>query len=892
MSRLSHAKLIDHSQLVDPAVDYKKALKSCQMVLHHGKNLLAEYHLEGGNSAQLARHNSWLLDQILVYCWQCFKKGQAAGESVHLIAAGGYGRRELNLESDIDLLILLDDNWKQGGKETDEIDSGSIEFAEKFIRFCWDIGIQVGHSIRTLKQCIELARQDISVTTNLMETRLLDGNEDRLDQLQIKLRGPQVWPISKYFKAKLEEQQARHLHFGDTAYNLEPNIKESKGGLRDLHMISWVANRYFATSDLGERVQHGFLTHTEYRALIRHRDFLWRLRNGLHYLSGRCEDRLLFDYQTDLALQLGYKKGENHLAVEQMMKQYYRTAKEMQLLNEILLQHFQEAILSPKKARTRKINERFQTVGNYIEANNETRFRDHPAAMLEIFLLVQKRPAIKGIRASTVRQLRSNLRLIDENYRQNSVHRNLFLQIFRCQSGLTHALRRMSAYGLLGAFFPAFGRVVGQMQHDLFHVYTVDAHSLFVVRNLRRLAIPEFRQEFPNLTNLLGQQNNRERLYLAALCHDIGKGSGGDHSEVGETIALQLCTELGLSEYDAAFCAWLVRHHLIMSWTAQREDTTDPRVVDQFAEVVGDQEHLDNLYLLTFADIRGTSPKVWSDWKGKLLSNLYMATSRRLRTGLSGAQAVTERIEARKQAIRKLVPRKVKMATLETLWSQLGDEYFLRNGPGSSAWHAEVISAAGALDLPLVTARARKDIGAQQILVLAPDSEELLPRITGGLDRLNLNILDARIHPTKTGLSLLVFVASDPEEAANNKKWLLSTTEALKQILLQGPATHVPAKRIVPRTMKQFQVKTRIGFHYTEANDYTVMEIISQDRPGLLYQVAMALYECKVKLVSAKVSTMGERAEDTFFITDRDGNPVNTDQQRQCLMQRLIQNLG
>ena len=887
MSRLSHQELLDIRQLTDPTEDLPRALKSCQQALQHGKTVLAEYHLEGGNPAVLAKQHSWLLDQILLYCWNCFLKGCAISEPADLVAAGGYGRRELNLESDIDLLILLDDDV-----HSDKNDAAINDFAEQFIRFCWDIGLKVGHSIRTLKQCIEIARQDISVTTNLMETRLLDGDKQRFLNLQDKLRGHRVWPVDKFFKYKLQEQDERHLQYGDTAYNLEPNIKESKGGLRDLHMISWVANRYFGTSDLGELVEHGFLTEAEYRALIRHRDFLWRLRNGLHYLSGRCEDRLLFDYQTELALQLGYQKGENHLAVEQMMKAYYRTAKEMQLLNELLLQHFQEAILASKKAKTRRINERFQSVGNFIEATNERIFSDHPVAMLEIFLLMQKKPALKGVRASTVRQLRANLHLIDKSYRRDPAHRRVFLEIFRHQTGLTHALRRMSAYGVLGAFFPAFGRVVGQMQHDLFHVFTVDAHSLFVVGNVRRLALPEHRHEFPNLTDLLSRQNNRERLYLAALCHDIGKGSGRDHSEVGEEIALDFCTELGLSEYDSKFAAWLVRNHLVMSWTAQREDITDPRVVDRFAEIVGDQEHLDNLYLLTFADIRGTSPKVWSEWKGKLLSNLYMATSRRLRTGLSGAQAVTARIEARKEAITKMVSRKVSKDMLETLWAQLGDEYFLRNGPNSSAWHAEVISSAGVLDLPLVTARSRKDIGAQQILVLAPESEELLPRITGGLDRLHLNILDARIHPTRSGLSLLVFVASDPEGVSHNNKWLQNTTQELKQILLAPQISYQPAERMMPRTMKQFKVPTRVSFSDAATEDYTVMEIISQDRPGLLYHVAIALYECKVKLISAKVSTVGERAEDTFFITDRDGRPVSTEDQRTCLKDRLAEYLG
>lgn len=880
MNRISRSDLLDSSLLVAPTEDMSGAIKSCQNALFHARDLLAEYHLETGNSATLVKNNSWIVDQIVLFAWRDFKKHASDKMQLDLIAAGGYGRNELNLHSDVDLLILSHSSLARGSKD-------ALSFVETFIQFCWDIGLKVGHSIRDLKQCINIAKADISVITNLMETRLLDGDKTHFVTFQEKLRNSRVWPAGKYFKFKLQEQETRHINFGDTAYNLEPNIKESKGGLRDLHMISWVANRYFGTSDLQELVEHQFLRQTEYRALIKHRDFLWRLRNGLHLLAGRCEDRLLFDYQNDLAVQLGYKQGENHLAVEKMMKDYYRTAKEMQLLNELLLQHFSEAILSPNKTRIKQINARFQAVGNFIEATNETTFQDSPGAMLEIFLLMQKRPALSGVRAETIRQLRANLKLIDDRYRADPANKKCFLEMFKQQSGLTHALRRMSSYGVLGAFFPEFGRVVGQMQHDLFHVYTVDAHSLFVVRNLRRLAMPEHRNEFPELSKLLSQQNNRERLYLAALCHDIGKGSGKDHSEVGEEIAMDFCSKLGLSEYDASFAAWLVRQHLMMSWTAQREDITDPRVIDRFAEIVGDQEHLDNLYLLTFADIRGTSPKVWSEWKGKLLSNLYMATSRRLRTGLSGALAVTERIEARKQAIRKLVPRRVTEGDLDQLWSQLGEEYFLRNGPDSSAWHADVIASSGVLDLPLVSARPRKDIGAHQILVLAPDQVELLPRITGGLDRLHLNILDARIHSTKSGLSLLIFVAVDPSGTTHDKKWLQQTSQQLRQVLLSETSEIEPADRMVSRAQKQFRVKTTVTFNDAVSDEYTVMEIVSQDRPGLLYQVAKALLECKVKLLSAKVSTVGERAEDTFFITDRDGLPLTVEEQRASLVERL-----
>ena len=867
MSRLTHAALFNQSEFdrsLPSGNDHLAVSKHYSEFLEQGRNLLLEYHLEGGTSSTLVKNYSWLIDQLLKNCWKFHFADQGSKVSASLVAVGGYGRNELNLGSDIDILILLPE--KAPGTVQD--------CAEALVRMCWDIGLKIGHSIRTVSQCISMAKDDITVMTNLMEARPLVDETNLCDELTTRLRHPRVWPTGKYFKFKLEEQVSRHAHFADTANNLEPNLKESPGGLRDIHMISWVANRYFGTSNLDELVEHGFLSQSEFNSLIKGRNFLWRLRNGLYCLAGRSEDRLLFDYQADLAIQLGFEEGENHLAVELMMKRYYRTVKEIQLLNELLLQHFQEVILVKRKPKVRQINRRFQSVGEFVETRHEKVFQQSPMALLEIFYILQTHPKLKGVRASTIRQLRDHLQLIDDQYRKDLANRSLFLEIFKQQDGLTHALRRMNNYGVLGRFFPEFGKIVGQMQHDLFHVYTVDAHSLFVVRNLRRLMIPEHGHEFPLLTKLLGRQNKRERLYLAALCHDIGKGSGRDHSEVGEEIAYKLCQNLEMSEYDSQFVAWLIRHHLVMSWTAQREDISDPRVIDRFAEVVGDQERLDSLYLLTFADIRGTSPKVWNEWKGQLLANLFTATSRRLRSGLSSAATVKERIEARKQEIRKLVKGKVSDPSLDSLWGVLDEEYFLRNGPETSAWHAMQISKANLLDIPLVRLRYRSEIKALQILVMCPDSEDVLLNITGGLDKLHFNIMDARIHQTTSGMTLLVFIAADTHGNGAHKKWLDQNAQQLREFLLTSPEQYRPAERILPRTLKQFHVPTEVSFSESEHKTHTTMEVISQDRPGLLFHVAKALNECKVRLISAKVSTVGEKAEDTFFITDRDGNPV------------------
>ena len=881
MSRLARAKLFDEKPFdnLDKRSDSELILGQFQHALTNGKSILSEYHLEGGNAANLGKQLSWLIDQLLEKAWIRFFPESTPSPS--LIAAGGYGRRELNLESDIDLLILLPD------LSSNPANAPLLANSESFIRFCWDIGLKVGHSIRNLEEAIEVASEDLSAMTNMMETRLIHGERDDFERLQIRLRKKDMWPWSRYMEAKLKEQQARHFHFGDTAYNLEPNIKESPGGLRDLHMVSWVANRYFGTSDFAELVEHEFLTPQEYAGLIKCRNFLWQLRNGLHLITGRCEDRLVFDHQRELAKQLGFKQKGNHLAVEEMMKRYYRTVKEVQLLNEITLQHFEEVILSPNTPKPKKLNPRFNAIGNYLEAARSDLFETQPNALLELFYLMQQQPELVGVRASTIRLVRSNLDKIDSQFRKDPENQATFLNIFKHQDGLTHSLRRMNAYGVLGKFFPEFGKIVGQMQHDLFHVFTVDAHSLFVVGNLRKLMLDRFENEFPILRTILSKLNRRDRLYIAALCHDIGKGSGKDHSEVGEKITLSLCKRLGMSEYDIEFVAWLVRNHLIMSWTAQREDTSDQSVIDRFAQRVGDQEHLDNLYLLTVADIRGTSPNVWNEWKGQLLSDLHTSTSRRMRSGISGPEAISKRVEDRKNAIEKLVSQTISDKKLNQFWNQLDQEYFLRNGPETCAWHAQQICVAEILDLPLVAIRHRPEVKAQQILVATPDSDDLLSRSTGAIDNLGLSILDARIHQTKSGLGILVFVTSINDEDAENKDYQDIQISRIREFLLSAKENYVPASRVLPRAIKQFSVETLVTFNDEINLDHTMMEIVSRDRPGLLYHVSIALLECKVRLVSAKVSTVGEKAEDTFFITDRDGNPVKSAKQRKCLESRI-----
>src|SRR6187401_1746371 len=498
-----------------------------------------------------------LIDAILREVWR--SQLPAGYESWTLAAVGGYGRGELHPHSDVDILILVPETPDDAGRGV----------VERVVTFLWDINLEVGHSVRTVAQCAEESIADVGVMTTLVEARLLAGNAELLAAMRAAVSADRVWPIKAYFEAKVAEQQDRHLKANDTAYNLEPNVKTGPGGLRDIQSIAWVAKRHFGASSLDELRTHGFLSLSELRKLKQAQSFLWKVRFGLHVLTGRREDRLLFDHQIKLAQSFGYEDGSYTLAVEQFMQRYYRTVMDVMLLNELLLQLFREAILT-ETAPPRPLSPRFQVRNYYLEAVNEELFARTPSTLLEIFVVLQQNPDVKGVRASTIRSIARNLWLIDEEFRQNPRNHRLFLELLRAPAGVTHELRRMNTYGVLGRYIPAFGRIVGRMQYDLFHAYTVDAHTLFVLSNLRRLALSKYDHELPQLSAIMQTLPKPEIAYLAALCHDIAKGRGGDHSQLGAVDAESFCLEQGLSRYDARLVSWLVGNHLELSVTAQK----------------------------------------------------------------------------------------------------------------------------------------------------------------------------------------------------------------------------------------------------------------------------------------------------------------------------------
>ncbi|NOX93343.1 MAG: [protein-PII] uridylyltransferase [Gammaproteobacteria bacterium] len=833
---------------------------------------------------ELVTQRAELVDKLLSRIWQqCIAKP----ENIALIAVGGYGRGELHPASDIDLLILT---------TSDKATRQHAENIECFLLFLWDLGLEVGHSTRTIQDCIEQATADITVATNLMEARLLVGPEPLFQQMK-KTTGPDsIWPGLEFFRAKRDEQIARHHRFHDTAYNLEPNIKENPGGLRDLQVIGWVAKRHFGANTLHDLVAHGFLTEDEFHSLNKAQNFLWRIRFALHTLTRRREDRLLFDHQRTLATQFGYEDQQNRLAVEQFMKAYYRTVLKLSRLNEMLLDLFEESIFfegedGGESEAPIRINERFQSRHGKLEVTHNAVFTQQPSALLELFVLMARDPRLRGVSAGTIRLVHQHHHLINEDFRNNPECHHLFIELFRQGAGLTHELRRMNRYGVLAAYLPVYGNIVGQMQHDLFHVYTVDEHTMFVVRNLRRLTVAEFTDEFPLSSSIIKRIDKQEILTLSAFFHDIGKGRGGDHSRLGAIDAAIFCRKHGISEHDTQIIKWLVENHLLMSVTAQRKDISDPDIIAEFAQHIGNQKRLDHLYLLTVADIRATSPSLWNSWKDALLAELYHATSRALRHGLDNPvdhQGLATDTQTRALALLDSLPEKTTLnnTAITQQWQLLGQDYFLRHSADEVAWHTQAIIKHGDDDTPLILIRGETHRGGSAIFVYARDKNYIFATITATLESLGLNIIDARVITSNNGFTLDTFLVLD-----RNAKQITDTDrqhEICTQLNnnLHHPDDITQSSIALTRQQKHFPITTKIHFRDDEKNRHTQMEVVTSDRPGLLARIASGLLHCNVLLQNAKIATFGERAEDIFLITNTQQKTLQDDD-KNCLRKTI-----
>ena len=858
------------------------SIADCRIALEAASNQLNQRFLAGDPVTELVPLRAALVDDLVTHLWRRHACALSGGTS--LVAVGGYGRGELHPCSDVDIMILV----------ADELSDAEGSALSAFVTSLWDLGLEIGHSVRTVAQCRQQAESDITVTTTLLEARLIDGRDDLFEDMKAAVSAAEVWPSDMFFAAKRNEQRARHHRYDDTAYKLEPNVKGSPGGLRDIQMIGWVAKRHFGVRTLDELVDHEFLTPGQLRLLQDGEAFLWRVRYGLHLLTGRREDRLLFDHQARLAKMLGYEDASYTLAVEQLMQRYYRTVMDLSRLNEMLLQLFEEAILMDPDAEPRPLNDRFQVKNGFLQTTSDQVFVREPSALLELFLLLQQNPDVRGVSAYTVGLIKRNLHLLDEQFRQDPRNHRLFLQILRAPEGVTHELRRMNRYGVLGLYIPSFGRIVGRMQYDLFHAYTVDEHTLFVVSNLRKFALSRFDHEYPHCSRLMQSFDKPEIAYLAGLFHDIAKGRGGDHSELGAVDAEAFCLEHGMSRYDARTVAWLVRHHLAHSMTAQKKDISDPEVINEYAALVGDEMHLEYLYVLTVADVRGTNPKLWNSWKAKLFRDLYELTSRALRRGLENPIDREQLVTETQTAARKILATSgVGDAAVEETWELFTEDYFLRYRSEEIAWHTEVLADSDAeSEYGLVDVRRQPEGDGIEAVLYTPRTKRTFAYATALLDDLGMTIVDARIAPIANGYSLdtYIFMELDHRTEIDDAR-IAKIRRTLTRVLSAGDERGPGVTRRAPRQVRVFTTRTEIVFDEDKVNDRTVMELVAGDRPGLLSTVGQAFIECDVEIETAKILTIGERAEDVFYIVDDRGRPLDA-ALRERLRATLVMRLG
>ncbi len=852
-------------------------------ILKTSAEKLIELYKRGTAIEDLVTLRSELIDIILIRSWNMKLPSDA---NAALIAVGGYGRGELHPASDIDLLILLGDN---------DPDTSLNEGLSDLLTFFWDIGLEVGHSVRTRAECISEAEQDITVATNLMESRLLVGPVSMLLDLK-ETTGPEhIWPSDLFFRAKWEEQKKRYRKYDDTISNLEPNLKEGPGGLRDIQMIGWVVKRHFGAVTMDDLVSEGFLTPDEFQDLMDDQSLLWRIRFALHTLTGRREDRMLFDYQRTLAEQFGYEDDAQELGVEKFMQNYYRTALRISRMNEMLLQLFQEVILLKRHLDPpTPINSHFQSRSGFLEVTREDTFIQHPLALLEMFLIMAQHPELNGVRASTARLARKHRDLINDDIRQDDRARTLFMDLLRQPEGVTQEMRRMNRYGILARYIPAFANIVGRMQYDLFHVFTVDEHTLFVLRNIRRFTVPEYRGEFPLCSDISDHLPKQEILYLAALFHDIAKGRGGDHSKLGAVDALEFCLQHNLSGHDSRLISWLVGNHLLMSMTAQRKDISDPEVIQKFASEVESINRLNNLYLLTVADMRATDPKKWNNWKNSLLRDLYNATKAALLRGLHNPQEADELIQNKQAgALHWLVNDGFDETAVKQHWQLLNLNYFQHHTWEEIAWQTKMALSASSEKLPLILIRKAPTRGGSEVFIFAPDQERLFALTTGALDQLALNIVEANIETADNGYTLNSFMVLEndgsPVEELDRREEIQRN---LRKALATPQTTDSSVSRRLPRQMKHFSTATRIDFVQDRTNQRTILKLLTDDRPGLLSQVGEAFIECGIQLINAKIATIGAEAEDTFFITDSEHAPLTRREQFDCIKKAIYNRLN
>ena len=837
--------------------------------LARGRNALRERFFASPDTPGLLREHARLVDKLLRSIWQQSSMPRALA----LVAVGGYGRGQLFPHSDVDVMVLLPERA-----------TTADEAIERLLRTLWDVGLELGHAVRTVDDCEREMAGDVTVRTSLLEHRLLAGSRKLFNEFEQRFLD--TLDVRAFYEGKSLEQQQRHVKHHDAAYNLEPNVKESPGGLRDLQTVIWIARAAGLGRTWNELAAHGLITLEEARAVSRREQLIGGLRIRLHYLAGRREDRLVFDLQTALAKQLGLEDTAGKRASEQLMQRYYRAARLVRQVNTILLQNL-HARLFPIDSDPIPLDPEFVAIDELLHVRDERLFERRPGAILDSFLRLQQHPELKGMSARTLRALWRNRHRVNGAFRRDPANRAAFMQILRAPRGITHELRRMNLYDILGHYLPTFGRIVGQMQHDLFHVYTVDEHILMVIRNLRRFTQTQHAHEYPLCSRLIADFERTEVLYVAALFHDIAKGRGGDHSTLGARDVRRFCADHAVSDEDTELIAWLVQQHLTMSMVAQKQDTSDPAVVEAFAAKVGNERRLVALYLLTVADIRGTSPKVWNAWKAQLLEDLFHAT-RRVIAGDDAPRTLQDGLSERPaDARRTLRLYAVPEGSEHALWRHLDTAYFQRHTADEIAWHARHLYWRVDRTQPVVKARLSRTGAGLQLLVYLPDQKALFARISGFLGRNGLSILEAKVHTTRHGYALDTFMVHDPlHPSATYRDAIQFIEHELTRVLEAQAPIEPPSAGRVSRRLRHFPLSPEIRMFPDDKGTHYILEVVAGDRPGLLAGIAYVLANANINVVSAKINTLGERAEDVFLI---DGARLHDEQAALKLEQSLYE---
>jgi [protein-PII] uridylyltransferase len=836
------------SQLRELAISARQRLLA-------GQQSLAAAWREDKHGPTLLDGRAALVDSVLREIWNAL----AMPANCTLAAVGGYGRGQLYPGSDVDLLILVPD------EQHTSTDCAAAPQLERLIGLLWDIGLDIGHSVRTVDNCLDEAERDITVQTSLLEARYLTGARALFDEFEQSYNA--ALQPAVFVKAKQLEQAERYAKFNDTPYSLEPNCKENPGGLRDLQVLQWVARAAGIGDDWTALAKAGLITATEVRQFERADRFLCDLRIELHLLAGRREDRLLFDHQERLAAAMGIAPTDAKRASEVLMQRYYRNAKLVTQLNLLVMQVLADRLQPAKMAAPIFIDSHFQMVREQLDVRDEDIFRRQPSTILECFLLQMQRSELKGMTPRTLRALWRAQGCIDATFRREPENRVLFLKLFQQQHLIT-PLRRMNQFDILGRYLPAFGHIVGQMQHDLFHVYTVDQHILQVIRNLRRFAMPEHAHEYPFCSRLMAGFDKRWLLYIGALFHDIAKGRGGDHSQLGKKDAARFCRDHGITGDDADLVVFLVEKHLTMSQVAQKQDLADPEVVLAFASGIGDVRRLTALYMLTVADIRGTSPNVWNAWKGKLLEDLFRMTASVLKgTAVLQLSGVAERQEEARRILRY---HGLRPDVELDLWSQLDTGYFMRHAADEIAWHTRTLYHCPSSEKPVVRARPNPMGDGLQVMVYVPDQALLFARLCGFFAKLGYSIVDAKIHTTRHGYALDSFVifAFDTDQPYRDMIGLIEH-DIIEQLTQLPPLPTAVSGRL-SRLARHFPITPEVDIRADERGSHYLMSLSAADRPGLLFAIARVLAQHGITLHTAKIATLGERVEDVFLISGKE----------------------